>query len=329
MKQYRYSLDRSSRKFICPSCSKKRFVRYVDNENNEYCDEVHGRCDREQSCGYSSLPNQNVSFNAFSIPVKVIPTSFINRQTFETTLQRYDLNPFVSYLYSRFENTDVKSAIERYKIGTAQYQNGSTIFWQIDSNKRVRSGKVMKYDKSSGKRIRGSYSPINWAHSLLEIEYFQLEQCLFGMHLIDSQTKKVAIVEAEKTAVIMSILRPQVIWLATGSLKGFKYGLLKNLISIQVTAFPDKGAFDEWFEVAEKLNKSGFNISVSNILEEKELINDGDDIIDVLEADKIIEYTKTELSVSALVNKNPKIKTLIDTFDLLDEYDNEIRDVRR
>lgn len=329
MKQYRYTLDKSSRKYICPSCSKKRFVRYIDNENNEYRDEVYGRCDREQSCGYSSSPNQNVPLNTHSIPAKIPPTSFINSQTFENTLKRYDINPFVSYLYSRFENTDVKKAIERYKIGTAQYQNGSTIFWQIDSNKRVRSGKVMKYDKSSGKRTRGSYSSINWAHSLLKIKDFELEQCLFGMHLIDSQTKKVAIVEAEKTAVIMSILRPQVIWLATGSLKGFKYGLLKNLISIQVTAFPDKGAFDEWFEVAEKLNKSGFNISVSNILEEKELINDGDDIIDVLEADKMMEYTKTELSVNTLINNNPNIKTLIDTFDLLDEYDNEIRDVRR
>ena len=42
-----------------------------------------------------------------------------------------------------------------------------------------------------------------------------------------------------------------------------------------------------------------------------------------------MEYTKTELSVSALINKNPLIKTLIDTFDLHDEYDNEIREVRR
>ena len=277
MKEYRYTLDKSSRKFICPSCSKKRFVRYIDNENNKYCDEVYGRCDREQSCGYSSLPNQNVSLNTFSIPVKVIPTSFINRQTFETTLQRYDLNPFVSYLYSRFENTEVRSAIERYKIGTAEYQGGSTIFWQIDANKKVRTGKVMKYNKSSGKRVRGSYNSINWAHSLLKIKDFELEQCLFGMHLIDSETKQVAIVEAEKTAVIMSILRPKVIWLATGSLRGFKYEYLKNLISLEITAFPDKGAFNEWLEVAKKLNKSGFNIRVSNMLEKKEVINDGDE----------------------------------------------------
>ena len=329
MTKYRYSLDKSSRKFKCPSCSKKRFVRYFDNENNEYCDEVYGRCDREQSCGYSSLPSHNMSVNTYLTPVKIVPISFINHQTFETTLQRYDLNPFVSYLYSRFEKPKVKRAIDRYKIGTADYQGGSTIFWQIDLNKKVRTGKVMKYKKNNGKRIRGSYNSINWAHSLLRIKDFELEQCLFGLHLIDPETKEVAIVEAEKTAVIMSILRPKVIWLATGSLRGFKYEYLKNLISLKITAFPDKGAFGEWSEVAEKLNNNGFNIRVSKILEEKEVINDGDDIIDVLESVKMMDYTKTELSVSALIKKNPLIKNLINTFDLTDEYGNEIRDVKR
>ena len=329
MKQYRYTLDKSSRKFICPSCSKKRFVRYIDNENNEYCDEVYGRCDREQSCGYSSSPNQNSTLNTNSKPIKIAPTSFINRQTFETTLKRYDINPFVSYLYSRFKDTDVRSAIERYKIGTAEYQNGSTIFWQIDTNKRVRTGKVMKYNKSSGKRIRGSYSSINWAHSLLKIKDFELEQCLFGMHLIDSQTKKLAIVEAEKTAVIMSILRPQVVWLATGSLGGFKYGLLKNLISMEIIAFPDKGAFPEWQKTSKHLNEKGFNIRVSSLLERNKMLKDGDDIIDALEKVDIDEYSTTELQVDRLIQANPLIRELIDTFNLSDEYDNEIRDVQR
>lgn len=329
MKQYRYTLDKSSRKFICPTCSKKRFVRYIDNENNQYCDEIYGRCDREQSCGYSLLPKQNFPIKTQSTPLKITPTSYISHQTFENTLQKYDINPFVSYLYSRFENNDVKSAIERYNIGTAEYQNGSTIFWQIDTNKRVRTGKVMKYNKGNGKRIRGSHNTINWAHSLLKIKDFNLEQCLYGIHLIDSEISQVAIVEAEKTAIIMSILRPQVIWLATGSLRGFKYGLLKNLITMEIIAFPDKGAFPEWKKTSKQLNEKGFNIRVSSILEDNSMLGDGDDIIDALEKAHLNDYSPTELKVDRLIQTNPHIIEFIETFGLTDEYDNEIKDLKK
>jgi hypothetical protein len=43
-------------------------------------------------------------------------------------------------------------------------------------------------------------------------------QCLFGLHRIteDYQKKTIAIVESEKTAIVMSILLPHYIWLATG-----------------------------------------------------------------------------------------------------------------
>ena len=36
MTEFKYSLDKSSKKFICPSCGKRRFVRYINQITNEY-----------------------------------------------------------------------------------------------------------------------------------------------------------------------------------------------------------------------------------------------------------------------------------------------------
>lgn len=52
IKTYRYKLDESSRKFRCPKCNKKRFVRYVDRKTDDYLPIRYGRCDREVNCGY-------------------------------------------------------------------------------------------------------------------------------------------------------------------------------------------------------------------------------------------------------------------------------------
>ena len=42
--EYRYILEKGSKKYICPNCGKKRFVRYIDIESNIYTDEMTERC---------------------------------------------------------------------------------------------------------------------------------------------------------------------------------------------------------------------------------------------------------------------------------------------
>lgn len=65
---YRYSLDTTSKKFICPNCNEKRFVKYVDNFTNKFLHKDVGRCDREQSCGYHYSPKQYFNDNKHLIP---------------------------------------------------------------------------------------------------------------------------------------------------------------------------------------------------------------------------------------------------------------------
>ncbi len=140
----------------------------------------------------------------------------------------------------------------------------------------------MAYDSNTGKRIKEkNIEAISWVHYKLKKPKESIRQCLFGLHLLNDNKKQVAIVESEKTAIIMSIEFPKYTWMSTGSLSGFKYEYLKPLKSKEIIAFPDKGGCDNWKTTANNLNSKGFNIIVSEILEVDEF-EMGWDLVDVL-----------------------------------------------
>ena len=120
-----------------------------------------------------------------------------------------------------------------------------TIFWEIDDQQRVRTGKMMKY-RPDGRRDREAFYNFDFIHASLarprikrdqwgnaltetiteadgtqheepiycqpythiyDEERQQVEHCLFGLHLIDTCGRQatVNIVESEKTALLMAI----------------------------------------------------------------------------------------------------------------------------
>ena len=283
MTQYRYQLDPSSKKFHCPECGKKRFVKYIDNETGEYTESHYGRCDRETSCRYSLYPKNNsiVSYN-YVAPTPIKP-SYIHIENLEKSLTKYEKNPFISYLYSHYAEEEVKLIINKYRVGTANQFNGSTVFWQIDHTGNIRTGKIMAYDTSTGKRLKeeSGKPQINWVHTALKLPNYHLKQCLFGLHLLNENVQRIAIVESEKTSLIMSLVFPQHTWMSTGSLQGFKQEYLSPLKSYEILAFPDKGGYLKWTETAVELNKIGYSIEVSNFLEQHKY-KDGWDLVDVM-----------------------------------------------
>jgi len=317
MKSYRYRLDETSKKYRCPSCNKTRFVRYIDNETNQLTDEIYGRCDREVECGYFKYPKGSNTLSPLEFKPPERKPSFIDSEMVTKSMSSYTLNPFVNFLKKDFDSKTVDWLIERYRLGTSKKFGGSVVFWQIDTLGKVRTGKVMNYNSETGKRSNG----ITWAHKLINAPDFELRQCLFGLHLVTDNITKVAVVESEKTAVLFSANRPDIVWLATGSLSNFSKKHLEPLKGLLVKAFPDKGCYDKWLEVAKDCNKDGFNIQVSKIMEETEA-DSGADLADIRDS---VSYSDEEIKFHALAKINPTLNKLVKTFDLHDKFGNKLR----
>ena len=76
MKQFKYHFDKSSKKFNCPQCGKKTFVKYVDIETGHYADERYGKCDRKNKCDYMLYPNDYTIVNYNYIAPFMLSTLF-------------------------------------------------------------------------------------------------------------------------------------------------------------------------------------------------------------------------------------------------------------
>jgi len=210
----------------------------------------------------------------------------------------HNVNPvkdnLTEYLKTIFTPDEVFKVTQNYFLtGANYYWNNATLFWQIDNKEQIHACKIMLYSKHTGKRIKEPYNHINWLHNALKESDFNLNQCLFGLHLINTDyQKKIAIVESEKTAIIMSVFLPEFIWIATGSKSGFKFELLQPLKKRKCIAFPDKGEFDNWNTKAIDLNKQGFKIAISDLLE-KTVLQNGSDLADYYLTPKIYNNETT------------------------------------
>ncbi|PQJ73591.1 DUF6371 domain-containing protein [Polaribacter butkevichii] len=280
---YKYSLDTSSKKFICPNCNKKTFVKFIDNETQQYLNNNDGRCDRESKCGYFKKPTSNCITNINNCITEVIQPSYHNRKVLQEYCNTKQQSNFISYLFKHFEPKAVSQAINLYHIGTTNYWHGATIFWQMDTKNVIRGGKIMQYDCKTGKRVKKPFNHVSWMHKQLKLKNFVLQQCLFGQHLINTISKSdtICIVESEKTAIIMSILITNFLWLATGSKSGFKENMLQPIKEYKIIAYPDKTEYHNWQKTSLLLNKQGYKIECSNLLESIELENGGD-LVDFL-----------------------------------------------
>lgn len=214
------------------------------------------------------------------------PISFIAPEIFTDSLKHFEVNNFVKYLIALFGPMITTELLNRYFIGSSNLWNGATIFWQIDLQGKVRTGKIMLYNPVTGKRVKQPYKHINWAHKVLKLDAYELKQCLFGEHLLNDTSKSIAIVESEKTAMIASVYLPEFIWLAAGSLTNLQADKCRVLKGRKVVLYPDLNCYDKWSDKAKELSHIT-TFEISELLEKNATIEEKEKGLDI--ADYLIE----------------------------------------
>ena len=310
----------------CPNCGRKdSFVLYIDTDTNKAIHSTVGRCNRESNCGYHYTPKQYFEANGLDTPkqntyikplepvrpMEVLPIDLVLKSA------SYESN-FVRFLFDIFpDKSTVESLCRLYAIGATKANE--VIFWQIDEFNRVRTGKIMQYEPTSGKR-----QYINWIHAKMIKakqlhENFNFVQCLFGQHLLNTKpAATVAIVESEKTAIIASGLMPDFIWLAAGQLQGLNIDKCKCLAGRNIVLFPDLSikqpnrmtAFEVWSaKAAEIMRAYKCKIIVSDLLERKATETDRQKGLDI--ADYLINEQRAKMPQNEIKQAISESKTAI------------------
>ncbi|OOQ59116.1 DUF6371 domain-containing protein [Mucilaginibacter pedocola] len=77
----------------------------------------------------------------------------------------------MQYLIARFGFDVADTLVGRYRIGTHSHWEGATVFWQLDAKGNLRTGKVMLYNKQTGKRVKQPHNHITWMHTLISKQF--------------------------------------------------------------------------------------------------------------------------------------------------------------
>lgn len=334
----------ASTRHVCPSCkTKQTFTLYLDGNTDQPIHPTVGKCNREIKCGYHYTPRQffidypeknnnqskkrptksqpsiSRTSNKYSrdekqstAPVNIgfIPYKYVKQSA------SYNSH-FVRFLCDYFPKEKIQNVVEDYALGATKKKG--VIFWQIDINGKIRTGKIMQYNPRTGKRIKNRSGAINWVHNKLKYnnpDYanFNLCQCYFGEHLLRlNPDKPVAIVEAEKTAIITSMIIPQYNWLATGNLNGLNIEKSRVLENRDIVLYPDAGCYEKWRKKMQQIKNEIFcHITISNLIEihatlkQKEAGYDlADYIIEQLKSKKHLPHPTAQLSIQSRSTPQP------------------------
>ena len=249
----------------------------------------------------------NVPFVPISRPTAVYePTYNFIEPTIIKRLQG-QRNTFVDFLHTLFDDSPkLDAAVERYCIGGDSMCR--TIFPNIDQEGRCVGGAVIPYlvnghrDKSKG--ASNIHAELRRKDKTLPT---QGDQVLFGSHLLRHYpTASVGVVESQKSAVILSITYPSVVWLATAGITNFNERLLAPIYDRNVVCYPDFNGVQEWTERAKQLPFK--NVRISDWWRYAQ--DDKEDICDVVI--RAIQQEKTPYSIPDYIQDNFRQEPILD-----------------
>ena len=189
---------------------------------------------------------------------------------------------YLAWLESRFGSDRALRIADEYYIGGIADR---AVFWQVDGEGCIRTGKIMAYDEHTGKRLKGE-GMVDWMHAVMRREGslpegWELVQCMYGEHLLKRYPDRVvAVAEGAKTAHIGAILMPELVWVAVDSMMSLTAEMLAPLKGRRVVLFPDEGkGYEVWTKrITSIADVVGFNYRVSPFMEGR---SSGADIADL------------------------------------------------
>lgn len=221
----KFHLDKTSKKYMCPQCGKKRMVVYVHADTLEPVNEyAFGRCDREAECSYHTKPEIQKKAKSTAIKRQIFPddsrlktmhkkpTGFhkhILAQAGITHAQLYEMGILQTTIRDKATGGDIELTVYVFRN-----QAGALVNF-----------KWFRY-KEDGKRDH-DFDSFSLKQPESDNEYVQdyYGMCLFLEQFLDPERKRaVCIVESEKTAAICRVAYPQYDWVGCGSANGLSDG---------------------------------------------------------------------------------------------------------
>lgn len=341
MNDYRYKLEKGSKKHLCPNCGKKSYVRYIDTQDGNYLPDQYGRCDHESHCGYFLNPYKNgyKTNEPEILPYKALPKTppraicFLPEGILNVTLKNYHKNIFIQNLLKLAPVQDIEKVISLYRIGTIGKGSriGAVTFPFIDRTGNIREIQIKNFDETNHTKgkpttisylLKSHYSEQGVALPAWLQDFTKNEKqfsCLFGEHLLNKfPLNPIALVEAPKTAIIGTLYYglpnspTNLLWLAVYNKSSLTYEKCSALKGRKVVLFPDLNAYDEWNKKSgvlfAKLPNTQF--IVSDILEKNATENDKNDALDLADYLTRFDYNQFKSKITVpdfekVVSTNP------------------------
>ena len=270
------------------------------------------------------------------LPMLVLPDAMVNARMINV-----DDNNLIRWIrtinWDSVQRRRIDDMLSCYCVGHSP-KNGMTIFWQIDEEKRVRTGKMMKYYPDGhpkfGHRDKDGGYTFDWIHSALfrdkrHPEYDEdkqvMKQCYFGIHLLNKWKRKdidqtVCIVESEKTALIMAIAygnHANQVWMACGGLENLTREKLKPIIDQHrpIILYPDRDGIQKWQQKVEQLHYDRLTVDIKPVTEWwREEDGPKADIADVVV--RMINESRPITTITDIKEKMPTVAPLVDNMNL-------------
>ena len=282
-----------------------------------------------------------------------LPTLELPKRIMAGGLLKVEDNTLVKWIrtgikWDSVQRARIDQVLNHYVIGNSQ--QGMAIFWQLDENGKLRTGKMMKY-RTDGHRDKSQGYNFDWIHSALSRRWVngeavyespwphpelfnpdkqEMRSCYFGLHLLDKYKRKdveqtVCIVESEKTAILMAIAygnNVKQVWMACGGIENINRDKMKPLIDQKrrIILYPDRDGIEKWRVKAEQLHYDRVTLDTTPVTKWWKP-EDGEkaDIADVVI--RMINESKPLTNMKAVGEAMPQVKPLIDKLNL--EIDND------